>query len=310
MTQITAAQVKELREKTGAGMMDCKKALVENNGDMEAAHDWLRSKSLAGAAKKASRVAAEGLVGIAVEGRKGALVEVNAETDFVGRNEQFQDFVRTLAILALTVGDDVDALKAADYPGSGRTVGEELTQLVATIGENMSIRRAQFIAVSDGVIGSYIHGPVEPGLGRIGVLAGLQSSGDAGSLEELAKNMAMHVAASNPQSVSTDDLDPTMVARERAVLVEQARESGKPENIIEKMVEGRLRKYYQEVVLNEQIWVKDNDLRVSKVLAAAAEAAGAPVEVSGFSRFALGEGIEKQTTDFAAEVAAQLGGDG
>ena len=307
MTQITAAQVKELREKTGAGMMDCKKALVENDGDMEASVDWLRSKSLAGAAKKASRVAAEGLVSIAVDGDKGALVEVNAETDFVGRNEQFQEFVRTLATVALTVGNDVEALKAADYPGSGHNVSDELTQLVATIGENMSIRRVKVIEVSSGVIGSYVHGQVVSGLGRIGVLAALQSSGDAGGLDGLAKQMAMHVAASNPQSVSTDDRDPAMVARERAVLVEQARESGKPENIIEKMVEGRLRKYYQEVVLTEQVWVIDSDLLVSKVLAEAATAAGATVTVSSFCRFALGEGIETHATDFAAEVAAQLG---
>jgi elongation factor Ts len=306
MTQITAAQVKELREKTGAGMMDCKKALVENGGDMEASVDWLRTKGLAAAAKKAGRVAAEGLVGIVSEGTKGAVVEVNAETDFVGRNEQFQGFVTTLAGVALADGGDMDALANVGYPGGDRTVAEELTQMIATIGENMSLRRAQSFSVNEGVVGSYVHGQTAPGLGRIGVLVALESAGDTAKLEALAKQLAMHVAAANPQSIGTDDLDAEMVARERAVLSEQARESGKPENIIEKMVDGRMRKYFEEVVLSEQVWVMDSDKRVSKVLEEAAGDVGAPVKIVGFARYALGEGIEKEESDLAAEVAAQV----
>ncbi len=306
MMQITAAQVKELREKTGAGMMDCKKALVENDGDIEVSIDWLRTKGLAAAAKKAGRVAAEGLVGVATEGVKGAVVEVNAETDFVGRNEQFQRFVSTLARLSLEHGGDIDSLAQVNYPETDHSVAEELTQMIATIGENMSLRRTKQISVSEGVIGSYVHGQTATNLGRIGVIIGLESAGDQGKLAELAKQFAMHIAASNPQSISTDDLDQDLVARERAVLTEQARESGKPENIIEKMVDGRMRKYHEEVVLSEQVWVMDSDLRVTKVLEAAAEDVGAPVKVTAFARFALGEGIEKEESDFAAEVAAQV----
>jgi len=308
MTQITAAQVKELREKTGAGMMDCKKALVENEGDMEASVDWLRTKGLAAAAKKAGRVAAEGLVGVVSEGNKGAVVEVNAETDFVGRNDQFQNFVTTLAGVALNEGGDMDTLANVAYPGGDRTVAEELTQMIATIGENMSLRRAQSFGVGEGVVGSYVHGQTAPGLGRIGVLVALESTGDTAKLQALAKQLAMHVAAANPQSIGTDDLDADMVARERAVLSEQARESGKPENIIEKMVDGRMRKYFEEVVLSEQVWVIDSDKRVSKVLEEAAGDVGAPVKIAGFARYALGEGIEKEENDFAAEVAAQVAG--
>jgi len=308
MTQITAAQVKELREKTGAGMMDCKKALVENEGDMEASVDWLRTKGLAAAAKKAGRVAAEGLVGVVSEGNKGAVVEVNAETDFVGRNDQFQNFVTTLAGVALNEGGDMDTLANVAYPGGDRTVAEELTQMIATIGENMSLRRAQSFSVGEGVVGSYVHGQTAPGLGRIGVLVALESTGDTAKLQALAKQLAMHVAAANPQSIGTDDLDADMVARERAVLSEQARESGKPENIIEKMVDGRMRKYFEEVVLSEQVWVIDSDKRVSKVLEEAAGDVGAPVKIAGFARYALGEGIEKEENDFAAEVAAQVAG--
>jgi len=308
MTQITAAQVKELREKTGAGMMDCKKALVENDGDMEASVDWLRTKGLAAAAKKAGRVAAEGLVGLVTDGTKGAVVEVNAETDFVGRNDQFQGFVTTLAGIALENGGDMDALAEVAYPGGEGTVAEELTQMIATIGENMSLRRARSLSVNEGIVGSYVHGQTVAGLGRIGVLVALESAGDHAKLGELAKHLAMHVAASNPQSIGTDDLDQEIVARERAVLSEQARESGKPENIIEKMVDGRMRKYFEEVVLSEQVWVMDSDKRVSKVLEEAAGEVGAPVKIAGFARYALGEGIEKEESDFAAEVAAQAGG--
>ncbi len=302
MTQISAAQVKELRDKTGAGMMDCKKALVECEGDLEAAVDWLRTKGLAAAAKKAGRVAAEGLVATLAEceNGKGVVVEVNSETDFVARNEQFQAFVRTVAELALANGvADVDALLSQPYPETGRNVGEELTQLIATIGENMSIRRIELHQVDEGVVGAYVHSQVSPGLGRIGVLASLKSGGDKEKLCALAKQVAMHVAATNPQSVSTDDLDPQIVARERQVLVEQARESGKPDNIIEKMVEGRIRKFYQDVVLTEQAWVMDPDSRVSKVLADAAKDCGADVEIGTFSRFALGEGLDTEDQEAA-----------
>ncbi|MEO5335574.1 MAG: translation elongation factor Ts [Magnetospirillum sp. WYHS-4] len=295
MAEITASLVKELREKTGAGMMDCKKALGETGGDLEQAVDWLRKKGLAAAAKKASRVASEGLIGIAVEGGKGALVEVNAETDFVGRNDKFQDFVRTVARLALAVGDDVEALKAAAYPGTGRTVADELTALIATIGENMSLRR---VAVREaGVLGSYLHSAVAPGLGKIGVLLALDG-GDA-KTPDVAKQVAMHIAAAAPMSVSRDDLDPTAIERERQVLIGQAKESGKADAIIEKMVEGRIRKFYEEVCLLDQVYVIDGESRVSKIL----EGVGKP-KVLGFDRFKLGEGLEKKQDDFAAEVAA------
>lgn len=308
MTNITAALVKELRDKTGAGMMDCKKALQENAADMEAAVDWLRSKGLAAAAKKAGRVAAEGLVAIAADGTSGAVVEVNSETDFVARNEQFQAFVADIASLAKDTGGDIAALQAADYPGSGRNVADELTQLIATIGENMSLRRAAVIKVDQGVVGSYVHGAVKPGMGRIGVLVGLSSDGDSAKLAELGKQIAMHIAAAAPAAVDVDALDPATIERERSVLVEQARESGKPENIIEKMVEGRLRKFYEEVVLLQQTWVHDGEHTVAKVLEQAKQDVGAEVKVTEFARFSLGEGIEKQEADFAAEVAAQVAG--
>ena len=308
MAQITAALVKQLREKSGAGMMDCKNALKETDGDVEAAVDWLRTKGLAAAAKKAGRVASQGLIGVAVDGNVATAVEVNSETDFVGRNETFQGFVATLAQLALSVGGDIEALKAAEYPGSGHSVSEELTQLIATIGENISLRRIAEQKVSDGVAARYVHGPVVPDLGRIGVLVGLESTGDAAKLAPLGKQLAMHIAATRPESVSTDNLDPTLVERERTVLAEQARESGKPEEIVQKMVDGRIRKYYEDVVLLEQTWVIDDESKVKDVLAAAAKDVGAPVTVSGFTCFVLGEGIEKEEADFAAEVAATLAG--
>ncbi len=307
MAQITASLVKELREKTGAGMMDCKKALGETDGDLEAAVDWLRTKGLAAAAKKAGRIASEGLVGIAVDGTTGAVVEVNAETDFVARNETFQEFVANVAKIALGTGSDMDALKAAAYPGTGRTVEEEITHLIATIGENMSLRRADVLKVEAGVLAAYMHNQLVPGLGKIGVLVGLESSGDAGKLEAVGKQVAMHVAAASPQSVSRDDLDPSILEREREVLSEQARESGKPENIIEKMVEGRLRKFFEDVCLLDQTFVVDGETKVSKVVEAAGKDAGAAVAVKGFHRFALGEGLEKREEDFAAEVAAAAG---
>lgn len=307
MAEITAALVKELREKSGAGMMDCKKALTETDGDIEASIDWLRKNGLAAASKKAGRVAAEGLVGVVADGNKGVVVEVNSETDFVSRNEDFQAFVGDVASTALAVGGVLDALTAAEFPGAGKSVADKLTDMVATIGENMNIRRAAGLEVSDGVVTGYTHASIKPGLGKIGVIVALESTGDAAKLEALGKQLAMHVAAANPQSVSTDDLDPALVERERAILVEQARDSGKPDDIIAKMVEGRLRKYYEEVVLSEQTFVVDGETRISKVLEAAEKDVGAPVKVAGFYRFALGEGIEREEADFAAEVAAQLG---
>jgi elongation factor Ts len=299
--------VKELREKSGAGMMDCKKALGETDGNNEAANDWLRTKGLAAAAQKSGRVAAEGLVAAATEGNTGALIEVNAETDFVGRNADFQGFVSTLGGMVLANGDDIDALKGLDYPGTGRTVEEQLTHNIATIGENMSIRRAATISVDNGVVVPYVHSAVVPGLGKIGVLVALESTGDADKLADLGKQIAMHIAATSPQSLSTDDLDPEVVERERAVLVDQAKASGKTEEIAQKMVEGRIRKFYQEVVLLEQTFVIDNETKISKVVENAAKEIGAPVKLAGFRHFVLGAGIEKEQEDFAAEVAATLG---
>ena len=273
MMSVTAALVKELREKSGAGMMDCKKALNETKGDMDAAIDWLRTKGLAAAAKKSGRVASEGLVAISVSGTLGALVELNSETDFVSRNDDFQTFAKTLSSLALTASD-IEALKAMDYPNTGRTVAEELTHKIATIGENMSLRRMEKVSVESGAIVPYIHNATADGLGRIGVLVGLSSSADSAVLSGLGKQIAMHIAATTPASISVDDLDPEMVARERDVLIEQAKASGKPQEIAEKMVEGRLRKYYEEVVLLEQTFVIDGETKVGNVIEAAAKDAG------------------------------------
>jgi|TARA_A100001391_G_scaffold49228_1_gene29559 elongation factor Ts len=304
---ISAADVKQLREMTGVGMMDCKKALTETNGDIEAAIDWLRSKGLAKAAKKADRVAAEGLVGIAVEGNRAAIVEINSETDFVARNEQFQGIVRNAAKLALEANGDIDALAAAPFPGTGRTVSQELTEAIAKIGENMTLRRAAVMEVAQGAIGSYVHSSISEGLGRIGVLVGLESAGDKDKLTALGRQIAMHVAATKPLSLSSDDLDPEAVERERAVFSEQARQSGKPDNIIEKMVEGRIRKYYEEVTLLAQTFVIDGENTVEQAVKNAEADVGAPIKVAGYVLFALGEGIEKQESDFAAEVAAAAG---
>jgi elongation factor Ts len=302
---VTAALVKELREKSGAGMMDCKKALAETNGDMDAAVDWLRTKGLAAAAKKSGRVAAEGLVAIAVDGTKGSVVELNAETDFVARNSEFQAFASTLAQLALGA-NDLDGLKTADFPGTGRNVADELTQKIATIGENMSLRRMEILSVGSGSVVSYIHNATADGLGRIGVLVALESTADKASLEGLGKQIAMHIAATSPASLSISDLDPEAVARERDVLIEQAKASGKPQEIAEKMVEGRMKKYYQEVVLLEQTSVIDGETRIADVVSKAGKDAGADIALTGFVRFNLGEGIERESSDFAAEVAAQL----
>ena len=307
MAEITAALVKELREKTGAGMMDCKQALVENGGEMEAAQDWLRTKGLSAAAKKSGRVASEGLIGIAIEGNTGALVEVNSETDFVARNEAFQTFVNTTAELALKSGSDLDALKALAYPGTERTVEEELNHQIATIGENMTLRRVNTLTVENGAIGSYMHNALTPSLGKIGVLVGLESDADADALGALGKQIAMHVAAAKPLSVSRDNLDPAEVEKERNFLAEQARESGKPEEIIEKMLDGRMRKFYEEVCLLDQTFVVDGESKVETVVEAAAKDIGKPVSVTEFTLFVLGEGIEKKEEDFAAEVAAVAG---
>jgi elongation factor Ts len=310
MAEITAAMVRDLREKTGAGMMDCKKALVETGGEMEAAIDWLRKKGLAAAAKKSGRVAAEGLIGVASAPRTAAMVEVNAETDFVARNELFQNFVATVAELALTVGDDVEALKNARWPGSmdlveggtaHRTVAEQLTHLIATIGENMTIRRAKRLHVPEGVVATYVHSAVKPGLGKIGVLVALEGASELEVMETLGRQIGMHVAAARPEALDISAVDPAALEREKAVLTEQAKASGKPEAVIQKMVEGRIRKYYEEVVLLEQVWVHDGESRVKAVV----EKAG--VRLAGFARFQLGEGIEKQQSDFAAEVAAAAG---
>lgn len=299
MAEITAALVKELREVSGAGMMDCKKALVENNGDLEASVDWLRKKGLAAAAKKSGRVAAEGLVGAIAEGKEGALVEVNCETDFVARNEQFQGFVGAVTKLALGAGGDVEALKTKQVPGENLPVAEKLTQLVATIGENMLLRRAAKVSVSDGVVVAYMHNAIVPNLGKIGVLVGIESTGDKAKLAALGKQIAMHVAASNPQALTVEAVDPAALERERAVLAEQAKASGKPAEIIGKMVEGRLRKYYEEVVLLEQAFVMDPDSRVKQIVEKAAKELGAPVAIVGFVRMALGEGIDKEQKDAA-----------
>ena len=301
MADITLAMVKELRERSGAGMNDVKKALVETGGDMEAAVDWLRKKGLSAAAKKSGRVAVEGLVAVASSPQRAAMVEVNAETDFVARNEAFQNFVATVAGVALSVGDDVEAIKAAPYPGGGRTVAEELTQLIATIGENMNIRRARVLSVGQGAVATYVHSVSKPGLGKIGVLVAVEGDSEIDALELLGRQVGMHVAAARPESLDIDGVDSAALEREREVLSEQARASGKAEAIIAKMVDGRVRKYYEEVVLLEQVWVLDGESRVRKVM----EKAG--VKLAGFCRFQLGEGIEKAAGDFAAEVAAVSG---
>ena len=306
MAEITAGSVKELRERTGAGMMDCKKALAENNGEMEASIDWLRAKGLAAAAKKAGRTAAEGLVGVVVEGTRGAVVEVNSETDFVAKNEIFQDFVRNVAKLALEHGTNVESLGAAQYPGGG-TVQEKLTDNIAKIGENQSLRRAAVLEVNQGAVVSYVHNQVAPGLGKIGVLVALESTAPADTLQALGKQIAMHVAAAHPLALSAEELPADLIERERSIAVEKAKESGKPDNIVEKMVEGSLAKFRKESALLTQLFVIDNKTPVAEVVASAAKEAGTGIQLIGFVRFQLGEGIEKQQSDFAAEVAAAAG---
>jgi elongation factor Ts len=304
MATITASMVKELRDKTGAGMMDCKAALNENDGDMEAAVDWLRAKGLAKAAKKAGRVAAEGLIGLAGNDKAAALVEVNSETDFVARNPSFQEMVSEIANAALGAKGDLDKLATATCGKTETSVADTLKAMIGSIGENMTLRRTAYLAADKGVVASYMHNQASPGLGKIGVIVALESTGDAEALKTFGKQVAMHVAAANPQAIDTDSLDQELVERERAVLTEQAKESGKPAEVIAKMVEGRLRKFYEDVVLLQQPFVHDPDNTVAKAMEAATKEAGAPIRITGFYRFALGEGIEKGEGDFAAEVAA------
>jgi elongation factor Ts len=308
MTVISAMMVKDLRDKTGAGMMDCKAALNETAGDMEAAVDWLRAKGLAKAANKAGRVAAEGLIGLAADAKQAALVEVNSETDFVARNDKFQEMVKTIATDALKVKGDAEALAKANFGGGKISVADHLKEMIGSIGENMTLRRSAYVTVKNGVVSSYMHNSVAPGLGKIGVIVALESDGDAETLKSFGKQVAMHIAAANPQAITVEGLDPPAVARERAVLSEQAKESGKPAPVIEKMVEGRLRKFYEEVVLLSQAFVHDPETTVAKALAAAEKDAGAPIKIVGFHRFALGEGIDRPESDFAAEVAAAASG--
>ena len=308
MAQITAGLVKELRDKTGAGMMDCKKALGECDGNVEEAVDWLRKNGLSKAAKKSGRVAAEGLIGIAGGENCASLVEINSETDFVSRNELFQEFVTAIAGLSLANDGDIDAVQASGYPDTERNVAEQLTHNISTIGENMNIRRMASLSVDEGMVSSYVHNAVAADLGKIGVLVGLQSSADKDALNSLGKQLAMHIAATNPQSLTVEDLDPALVEREKSVQWETARASGKPDNIIEKMIDGRMRKYYEEVVLNNQVSVIDGERKISEIIADASKELGTEVTLTGFVRFQLGEGIEKEESDFAAEVAQAVSG--
>ncbi len=308
MTNVTAAMVKDLREKTGAGMMDCKKALAETNGDMEAAIDWLRAKGIAKADKKSGRTAAEGLVGIASSGTKAVVVEVNSETDFVARNDAFQDLVRGIAAVALATDGSVEAVTAATYPASGKPVGDTIKDAVATIGENMNLRRSASLSVEDGVVATYIHNGVADGLGKLGVLVGLKSTGDKDALNAIGRQVAMHIAATNPLALRAEEVDAAVAERERNVFIEQSRASGKPDAIIEKMVDGRMRKFFEEVALLSQAFVINPELTVAAAVKEAEKTVGAPIEITGMARLLLGEGVEKEETDFAAEVAAAAKG--
>ena len=308
MTAITASLVKELRDKTGAGMMDCKKALTESDGDMEAAIDWLRKKGLSKAAKKADRVAAEGLVGVKSDGKTGAVVEINSETDFVARNEQFQKMVGEITDLALSAGGDLDKLLGAKMSDSRMNVEDYVKEMVATIGENMTVRRTAALSVDEGVVSAYVHNKSADGMGKIGVLVALESSGDSEKLGDFGRQLAMHVAAASPLALTPQELDSGVIDRERAIYLEQAKASGKPAEIVEKMVEGRLRKeFFQQVVLLQQTFVIDGKATVEQAVKASEKTIGAPVKIAGFVRYALGEGIERQDDDFAAEVAAAAG---
>jgi elongation factor Ts len=304
MAEITASLVKDLREKTGAGMMDCKKALSETAGDIEAAVDWLRKKGLSAAAKKASRTAAEGLVGVALTGKTGAVIEVNSETDFVAKNDIFQGFVRAVAGLAVEVGGDVEKLAASSYPGENKSVQDKLTENIATIGENQTLRRGARLSVGNGAVGTYVHNAAGPGLGKIGVLIAVESEAD---VDALAKQLAMQIAASNPLAVDGSGIDAGLIARERAIAEEKAAQSGKPADVQAKMVDGAIRKFIDENTLMGQPSIMDGKTKVADVVAQAAKTAGKPIKVAEFVRFQLGEGIEKTTSDFAAEVAAAMG---
>ncbi len=303
---ISASQVKELRDLTGAGMMDCKAALAETNGDMEAAVDWLRKKGISKADKKAGRTAAEGLVGVASNGTKSVVVEVNSETDFVARNDAFQDIVRNVANVALTTDGSTAAVAAATYPSTGKSVVDTIKDAVGTIGENLSFRRSAALSVNQGVVATYIHNGVSDGLGKLGVLVAIETTGNADAAQAFGRQVAMHVAATNPLALTSGEVDPAAVEREKAIFADQARQSGKPENIIEKMVDGRMRKFYEEVVLLSQAFVINPDLTVEAALKDAEKTIGAPAKITAFVRFALGEGIEKEESDFAAEVAAAV----
>ena len=308
MTEITAALVKELREKSGAGMMDCKKALTETNGDIEAAIDWLRAKGISKADKKSGRTAAEGLIGIAGAGHTAVVVELNSETDFVARNDAFQDLVRGIANVALSTDGSVEAISAATYPASGKPVADTIKDAIATIGENMTLRRAAKLEVEHGVVATYIHNSAGDGIGKLGVLVALKSNGDKAVLTSIGRQVAMHIAATNPLAIRAEEVDAAVAERERNVFIEQSRASGKPDNIIEKMVEGRMRKFFEEVALLSQAFVINPDLTVAAALKEAEKEAGAPIEVTGIARLLLGEGVEKEETDFAAEVAAAAKG--
>lgn len=305
---ISASQVKELREKSGAGMMDCKKALQENGGDIDAAMDWLRSKGIAKADKKSGRTAAEGLVGVAGTGSSAVVVEVNSETDFVARNDAFQELVGGVAAVALETDGSVAAVSAQTYPATGKSVADTITDAIATIGENMNLRRTAKLSVDQGVVATYIHNSVADGLGKLGVLVALESSGETAALAAIGKQVAMHVAATNPLALTSSDVDADVAGRERTIFLEQARESGKPENIIEKMVDGRMRKFFEEVALMSQSFVVNPDVTVEAAIKEAEATAGSPIKVAGFVRFQLGEGVEKEESDFAAEVAAAANG--
>lgn len=308
MAEITAALVKELREKSGAGMMDCKKALTENNGDIEAAIDWLRAKGIAKADKKSGRTAAEGLIGINGAGTSAVVVEVNSETDFVARNDAFQDLVRGVASVAIGTDGSVEAIGTAIYPASGKTVTDTIKDAIAHIGENMTLRRAVKLSVEDGVVATYVHNAAADGLGKLGVLVALKSTGNKDVLAAIGRQVAMHVAATNPLAIRSEEVDAEVAERERNVFIEQSRASGKPDAIIEKMVEGRMRKFFEEVALLSQAFVINPDLTVGDAIKAAEKDAGAPIEVTGMARLLLGEGIEKEESDFAAEVAAAAKG--
>ena len=311
MAEITAALVKDLREKTGAGMMDCKKALTENNGDFEAATDWLRTKGLSQAGKKADRVAAEGVVAVALRkdgaGMTGSVIELNAETDFVGRNETFQGVARKVAAVALETGDNVEAVRAA-RTADGEEVQMLVTNLIATIGENMAVRRTAKLSVAEGSVSAYVHNAVAPEVGKLGVLVALEGAADQAAMQELGRKIAMHVAATNPLSLSSEDLDPAAVAKERAILVEKAKEQGRPDNMIDKIVDGQISKFQREVVLLEQPFVMNPDQTIKALIADSGKELGAPIKMTGFVRLALGEGVEKKESDFAAEVASMTGG--